>query len=98
MAGRDRRRLRSACAESRPNDMALCSCPYFPSCFFRPRWKAAAIVLGVFLILYAPWLLRNWIVCGNPTGLALYSALDGVGHTETGWMQQLVFTPEGVGP
>lgn len=70
----------------------------FIAFFFRPRGWSAALVLGVFLILYAPWLLRNWIVCGNPAGLALYSALDGIGHTETGWMQQLVFTPEGVGP
>ena len=70
----------------------------FIAFFFRPRGWAAALVLGVFLILYAPWLLRNWIVCGNPAGLALYSALDGIGHSETGWMQQVVFTPEGVGP
>jgi hypothetical protein len=70
----------------------------FIAFLFRPRGWAAALVLAVFLIFYAPWLLRNWIVCGNPTGLALYSALDGIGHTETGWMQQLVFTPEGVGP
>jgi len=70
----------------------------FIAFLFRPRGWAAALVLAVFLIFYSPWLVRNWIVCGNPTGLALYSALDGISHTETGWMQQIVFTPEGVGP
>src|SRR4051812_8368739 len=70
----------------------------FIAFLFRPRGWAAALVLAVFLIFYAPWLLRNWLVCGNPTGLALYSALDGIGHTETGWMQQVIFTPEGIGP
>ena len=37
--------------------------------FFQPRLRAVLIVLGVFLVLYAPWLIRNWVVCGNPLGL-----------------------------
>ncbi len=70
----------------------------FIGVFFRPRGWAAALVLSAFLVLYTPWLIRNWIVCGNPTGLALYSALDGIGHSETGWMRQLTFSAEGIGP
>jgi Dolichyl-phosphate-mannose-protein mannosyltransferase len=66
--------------------------------FFRPRYWAAFIVLATFLFLYTPWLVRNYIVCGNPAGVAIYSALDGVGHTEAGWMRRVQFDRIGVGP
>lgn len=66
--------------------------------FFRPRGWSAVLVLCVFLVLYTPWLIRTWIVCGNPAGLALYSALDTITHGETGWLRQIDFNLEGVGP
>jgi 4-amino-4-deoxy-L-arabinose transferase-like glycosyltransferase len=66
--------------------------------FFRPRYWAASIVLAAFLIIYTPWLARNYIVCGNPAGVAIYSALDGIRHSEAGWMRQIQFDPGGVGP
>lgn len=66
--------------------------------FFRPRGWAATLVLSAFLVLYVPWLIRNWVVCGSPAGLACYSALDGLGHSEAGWMRQVAFHFEGVGP
>src|ERR1700730_10853358 len=50
--------------------------------FFRPRGWAAAIILAVFLIFYLPWLFRNYLICGNPAGVAIYSVLDGFGHSE----------------
>ncbi len=59
--------------------------------FFRPRGRAVALVLSAFLILYLPWLIRNWVVCGSPCGLAFYSVLDGLGRSEAGWMRQLAF-------
>jgi hypothetical protein len=70
----------------------------FISSFFRPRVRATAVVLFTFLILYGPWLVRNWMVCGNPAGVAMYSVLDGLGRSETGWMRQLVFHTDGIGP
>jgi hypothetical protein len=71
----------------------------FISFFFRPRGWAAALVLSAFLVLYVPWLIRNWIVCGNPTGLSVFSVLDGLGgHGEGGWMRQVAFHAEGIGP
>ena len=69
----------------------------FCAFFFRPRYWAASIVLAVFLCLYTPWLLRNFIVCGNPAGTAVYSALDGIGHSEAGWMRRVQFDRSGVG-
>jgi 4-amino-4-deoxy-L-arabinose transferase-like glycosyltransferase len=72
----------------------------FPFLVFllRPRIRTAAIVLGAFAILYLPWLLRNYIVCGNPGGVAIYSILDGLGHSEAGWMRGLDLNLAGIGP
>ena len=42
------------------------------------RWSAV-ILLGMFLVVYAPWLVRNFLVCGNPWGLAFQSLWEGVG-------------------
>jgi hypothetical protein len=65
--------------------------------YFRPRGWAAAIVLATFLIVYTPWLIRNYIACGNPGGVAIYSVLDGTNHTEAGWMRRADLDLEGVG-
>ena len=67
----------------------------FAAFFFRPRGWAAAILLAACMILYLPWVIRTWVVCGNPGGVALYSLFSGIGHTEWGWMRQLNFDPGG---
>ncbi len=66
--------------------------------FFKPRGYAAVIVLVGFLILYAPWLARNYIVCGNPGGVAIYSVLDGIRQSEAGWMRHVDLDFEGISP
>ena len=66
--------------------------------FFRPRGWAAVIVIGMFLLLYTPWLVRNYIICGNPAGLAMYSVLDGIVHAESGHMRRVNLDLEDVGP
>ena len=66
--------------------------------FFKPRGFAAVIVLLGFLILYAPWLVRNFIVCGHPGGVAIYSVLDGIGQSEGGWMRHVGLDMQGIGP
>jgi 4-amino-4-deoxy-L-arabinose transferase-like glycosyltransferase len=66
--------------------------------FFRPRYWAATVVLAAFFILYTPWLLRNYVVCGSPAGIAIYSALDGIRHSEAGWMRRVRFDTGGLGP
>jgi len=50
-------------------------------------------MLATCAILYLPWLIRTWVVCGNPGGVAIYSIFNGIGHTEWGWMRQVNFDP-----
>jgi len=66
--------------------------------FFRPRGRAAVIVLAAFMIIYSPWLVRTYVVCGNPGGVAVYSLLDGIGHSEAGWMRRVDLNLAGIGP
>ena len=66
--------------------------------FFKPRFYAAIIVLLGFLILYTPWLVRNYIVCGHPGGVAIYSVLDGINQSEAGWMRHVGLDLVGIGP
>lgn len=66
--------------------------------FFRPRGWAALIMLGVFAAVYFPWLIRNYAVCGHPGGVAVYSVLDGMHYSETGWMRRINPGREGAGP
>jgi hypothetical protein len=66
--------------------------------FFKPRGWAAVIIVGMFLLLYSPWLVRNYIVCGNPAGVAMYSVLDGIIHSEAGHMRRVDLNLADVGP
>src|SRR5207253_1824790 len=61
-----------------------------------PRWRAAAIILGAFAIVYLPWLIRTYAVSGNPGGIAIYSLFDGIVKSETAWMRQLAFDSQNV--
>ncbi|MEO5720675.1 MAG: glycosyltransferase family 39 protein [Chthoniobacterales bacterium] len=66
--------------------------------FFRPRGWAAVIVLGVFLAVYTPWLVRNYVITGNPAGVAMYSVLDDIKHSEAGHMRRMELDLADVGP
>ena len=46
----------------------------FAGLYFRPRGLAALASLAAFLLVIAPWMVRNYQVCGNPLGLAVYDA------------------------
>ena len=70
----------------------------FSVLFFQPRGWAALILLSVFAIVYFPWLIRTYFVCGHPGGLAIYSVLDGIRHSEAGWMRRITPDFEGAGP
>jgi hypothetical protein len=61
----------------------------FAAFFFRPRGWSALIMLAVCAVVYLPWLIRTFIICGNPGGVAIYSIFDGIGHPEWGWMRRL---------
>ena len=51
-------------------------------------WVEFAMVLGIFLALYAPWLARNQMVCGDFRGMAGFSGLDGIVRSEAGHMRR----------
>jgi Dolichyl-phosphate-mannose-protein mannosyltransferase len=63
----------------------------FVTFFFQPRGRSALIMLAGFAVVYVPWLIRTFVVCGNPGGIAIYSIFNGVSHTEWGWMRRLHF-------
>ncbi len=54
---------------------------------FRADRGAAPLMLAIFAAVYLPWLVRNEVVSGNPFGLSIYSALDGVRTSESGIMR-----------
>ena len=58
--------------------------------YFQPRLRTAVWMLAPFVLLYGPWLLRNYLVCGNPAGVAFYSFFDQIGLSEAGQMRQTV--------
>lgn len=63
----------------------------FAGFFFRPRGWSALILLAICAIAYLPWLIRTFVVCGNPGGVAIYSIFNGVGHSEWAWMRRSNF-------
>lgn len=65
--------------------------------FFPSRLLSAGVLLGAFLIIYSPWLIRTWVVCGNPGGMAVYSFFDQIGRSEAGWMRQLALETKDMG-
>ncbi len=71
---------------------------FFVLFYFRPRGRDAAIMAGIFLLVYAPWMIRNQQVCGNPVGLGWYSALYQVRGTESQVMRSMELPLEGVSP
>src|SRR2546423_6181330 len=56
---------------------------------FRRRIWLPGIVLAAAAVLYLPWLLRNFVLTGNPGGVAIYTIFDGVGRSEAGLMRRL---------
>jgi Dolichyl-phosphate-mannose-protein mannosyltransferase len=65
----------------------------FAAFYFHPRGWSAAFMAAPWAIIYLPWVIRTWIVSGNPGGVAIYSIFNGIGHSEWGWMRQLNFDP-----
>ncbi|MBJ7258272.1 MAG: hypothetical protein JHD33_01950 [Chthoniobacterales bacterium] len=61
----------------------------FTAVWFRPRSVSALLVFFVFLLVVAPWMIRNYLVCGNPLGLGIYAILDGTTGSESFFMRNL---------
>ncbi len=54
----------------------------FASIWFRPRGLSALWMAGFFLLCAVPWIVRNMMVTGNPTGIAYMAMLEGIGSSE----------------
>lgn len=46
----------------------------FAALYFRPMGLVALAALAAYILVLSPWLVRNYQVCGNPFGLAIYEA------------------------
>ena len=55
----------------------------------RPRSVSGLLVFFIFAAVVAPWLVRNYLVCGNPLGLGIYSIFDGIMGSELSYMGNL---------
>ena len=54
---------------------------------FQSRIASFLIPLAVYLVTLSPWLLHNYLVCGNPLGLAIYTIFSGAGVSESSVMR-----------
>jgi len=61
----------------------------FTAAWFRPRSVSTLLVFFVFLLVVGPWLVRNYMVSGNPLGLGIFAILDGTTGSESFFMRNL---------
>ena len=61
----------------------------FVFAWFRPHAVSGLLVFFVYAAVIAPWLIRNYLVCGNPLGIAIFSILDGTTGSEYSFMSTL---------
>jgi Dolichyl-phosphate-mannose-protein mannosyltransferase len=55
----------------------------YAAIFLRPRVLIVIVMLLVFLAIYSPLPIRNYMVSGNPLGLGVYAALVDIKGSET---------------
>lgn len=61
----------------------------FTATWVQPRSVSALLVFFVYFLVVAPWLVRNYLVCGNPLGLGVFAILDGTTASESFFMRSL---------
>ncbi|MEI8342101.1 MAG: glycosyltransferase family 39 protein [Verrucomicrobiota bacterium] len=65
---------------------------------FRPLGRDALVMLAVFTLIFTPWMVRNYKVCGSPFGLAPYSAIYQIRGTESSIMRSMMLNFADVNP
>ena len=70
----------------------------FCAIYFRPIGLYAGIMLAILGCCYAPWMIRNYRVCGTPVGVSWYSGLTVLRGTETAIMRSMDPPLSGVSP
>jgi hypothetical protein len=48
---------------------------------FHDRLLTVAVTFGAFFLTVLPWLVREYLACGNPFGITVYTAMAGAGIT-----------------
>ena len=71
---------------------------FFSIFYFLPRGRDAAIMFGIVALMYAPWMIRNDKVCGNPLGLGWYSGLFQIQGSEGKVMRSMELKLDEVTP
>jgi hypothetical protein len=59
----------------------------FSLLYFSPRWKDGLIMLAVFVLVYSPWLVRNYRACGNPLGMSHWTVIGYCNDSESDRMR-----------
>ena len=70
----------------------------FCGIYFQERKKVLLTMVGVFVLIYSPWLVRNYMVCGNPLGSSQFSAFFQVKGSEGAIMRDTEFKTDGISP
>ena len=70
----------------------------FCAIYFQQRQKIVLTMLGIFVVIYSPWLVRNYMVCGNPMGSSQFSILFQIKGTESAIMRDTEFKTDGISP
>jgi 4-amino-4-deoxy-L-arabinose transferase-like glycosyltransferase len=58
------------------------ACVLFVALYFRPWWLAPVIMVSIVVLMYLPWMIRNYHVCGSPFGVAYMALFDGMRGSE----------------
>ena len=66
--------------------------------YFRPHWKTAVLMGGVFLLVYSPWIVRNYRSSGTPFGVSVYCAMEQIKGNENAIMRSQDLETSGVSP
>jgi hypothetical protein len=66
--------------------------------YFSTRWKAVILMSGIFVLIYSPWLYREYRVSGSPVGISAYSILYQIRGSESTIMRSLDLDYSGVSP
>ena len=71
---------------------------FFCVFYFLHRWKTVALMSGIFLLVYSPWMYREYRISGSPVGISAYSILVQIRGSESTIMRSMDLDASGIGP
>lgn len=76
----------------------FCGAIVFSLIYFPKRALHISLMIGAFMLVYAPWMVRNFEVCGSPFGVAPYCGLFQLRGTESEIMRSMPLTIGNLSP